>query len=158
MARALPDNIYIGRSIMSGPTIGPYVLFRGGPIALAAADAANAIHWGFKAPCNMRLMELHWATVAAGTAGQTLDFMKNSTVSITGATTLNTAQIDLTAEIGFATVEAGGTTTIVSAARDINKGDFVFAVTNDAGAALADLNVGLWFMFTGYLHTDESTN
>ena len=152
MARTLPDHMYIGRGTVSGPAIGPYVTFQGTQIDIAAADAANRIAWAVELPAEFRVERIDWHSPnAASAAGVTLEFTKNTTLSVTGDVALVTAVIDLnTASSGYAEIAAGGTTTLVKTARNIGKGEFLMAVTNDHGQTLLDLNVQVTGFFMGH--------
>lgn len=163
---ALPGHMVVGRGNVSGPVIGGYVPLCFGPRSLTAGGTGTDEIWfGFIAPCDMRLQQISWGTGAAVTANVSMQCYKHaSAFQASGATALLTAAIDLDASAGanksgFARGESGGATTLVSAARNISKGDFVMAgFTYDATGALTNFHVEFIAQITGHINVNSDND
>jgi len=152
----LPDHIGIGRATVTGPAIGGYMTWHGGPYT-SAAEVAGVIIWGFVAPCDIRITEISWVCPTAATANVDIMFAHNATFSATSDTDLLAAAIAIDVnETGYARAESGGTTTIPEAARDIAKGRCVFMhyTSDDVPGAVANLNWDVTGYATGHINAN----
>ncbi len=160
---ALPPGLAIGRGAFSGPVIGGYAMFPYGPVTVAA-NGTDIIPIGFIAPCDLRLQAISYVLRTANTGtGHTLTFSKHaSAFQTSGATALiTTTPIDLDANLSGQVLpsgESGGLTgiTLVTAARNITKGECVFAVvTTDAAQAATDLSVLFVCTIVGFAQAES---
>lgn len=164
---ALPGHMVVGRGSFSGPVIGNYVTIPFGPKSLAAGGTGTDVpFFGFIAPCDMRIERISWNCRTASLANVSLQFYKDPTDfdASSGATALLTAAIDLDASSGangssYAEAAAGGATTLVAAARNISKGDRVFAgYTYDVNGTLTDAAVMFTCFITGHINADPAND
>ncbi len=158
---SLPQHFALGRGAFSGPVIGGYNTFGGGPKSLTAGGTGTDEVWfGFKAPCDMRVHRIQW-TSRARVAALTAKFHKNATYDLTGSTNMIAAtSVSLAAaDSGFIETATGGDSTLVAAARDVLKGEFVMcAITFDATGAATDLLVHWFVQITGHPNAEASND
>ncbi|MEE8489932.1 MAG: hypothetical protein V3S43_06315 [Acidimicrobiia bacterium] len=142
---------------MAGPAIGGYMYFLGGQIDIAAGDAADRIAYAAQMPCAVRVMEVSWNSVnAASGTGLTIQFMANTTLSITGAATL-TSVVDLDVrETAHVNGQGSGFEVMTAAGRDLARGDYLMGITNDGGGSLVDLNIVFVVFSRGYMTSDAN--
>jgi hypothetical protein len=155
----LPGHMVVGRGASPGPNIGGYAFLPYGPVNVIAAQT-DLFVGGFIAPCDMRLERISWGA-ASTVAHSSVTFVKNTSFAASGGTALVTAAIDLDASSGadlndYAEIGTGGATTLVAAARNISKGDFVGAyVTTDGTGTLTTFQVCFVVFVTGHVNTNS---
>jgi len=160
---ALPEHLMIGRSNTSGPRIGAYLVVSLGPYTVGTTASTDT--FSFVAPCDLRLQRIQWGTYATAVADVDADWYKNTAGVVDNtdgsSVQLNTAIVSMdTDESGYIEAAAGGSTTLVEAARNIAKGDVVFCdIQGDAvDSALADLNMQYIFVTTGFVNANAAND
>ncbi len=154
----LPRHLYKGRANVGGPVSGYYLHVHLGPIDVGI-NATDGIPLAFRAPFDLRLMEIRLTSTIAGADTASCIFRKHTALTtggtaLSGTITLGVANNDITAGYSGGEDEALVETSAIE--RNITKDQYVFPVftTNGTGTVVAG-NFNMVFFVIGHVSNVE---
>lgn len=158
MGGPLPAALATGRATLAGPQTGGYVSFGLSGYNNAVFDLTDAIVYAIEMPMDFRIEAIAWSCRTEGADGSSFQVAQATSLLWAGA------EIDiLSADVAASTggnevlVAAGSSQTLVAAARDVARGDFLMiAYTSDADSTVLDLNVQILGFAKGHINVDPA--
>lgn len=157
MGGGLPEALQIGRSSVAGPQTGGYLSFGLAGYNSAVFSLTDAIIFAIEMPMDFRVEAIAWSARSTVVTAS-FQVAKASTLAWGGSETdLMSADIPLVTTGSELVVAAGSTPTLVAAARDIDRGEFLMiGYTSDADATAVDLSVQIIGFARGHINIDPA--
>lgn len=156
MGGSLPEALAVGRSTIAGPQTGGYVSFGLAGYNKGIEVVTDDIAFAIEMPMDFRVEAIAWSCRSVAAAGSSFQVAQATSLAWGGSEVdILSADVAATTGGGENLVAQGSSQTLVAAARDIARGDFLMiGYTGDADSTVVDLNVQIIGFAKGHINVD----